>query len=306
MWSSGHAGIIAITETGIGGDAPAIISSNFGEESLSFSDRTHQHNGAAFDPATGSLSTSGSAVIGLPEYLLGGNYIRFANNARDNNPYSAVVEADAPTSWYLLVDNRLDGLSGNTSSPNSTDPVLAGTLQWIVDDGWQRVNTGISPNGQADYTGVDEGGNAVGAGFGLNQFYSVYTLEGVSITIRGQGIGGSNMLSLVAGSSLDNDVPIRSFNAPPVVSSGDSAELRWAIHPDATLATISPGPGSVLPATDENGSGSLPVTPLVSTTYTLTVESPGGGLRPRMHELKSALLRASNSVRIPLSAVVSR
>ena len=83
MWSSGHAGIIAITETGIGGNAPAIISSNFGEESLSFSDRTHHHNGAAFDPATGSLSTSGSTVIGLPEYLLGGNYIRFANNARD-------------------------------------------------------------------------------------------------------------------------------------------------------------------------------------------------------------------------------
>ena len=123
---------------------------------------------------------------------------------------------------------------------------------------------------------MDEGGDAVGAGFGLNQFYSVYTLAGVSVTIRGQGIGGSNMLSLVAGASLDNEAPIRYFNAPPLVSSGDSAELRWAIHPDATLATISPGLGSVLPATDENGSGSLPVTPLVSTTYTLAVESPEG------------------------------
>ena len=276
MFTISHGGIVQVTETGIGGDAPAIIANNFGEESLSFSDRTHQHNGAAFDPATGSLSTSGLAVIGLPEYLLGGNYIRFANNARENNPYSALVEADGPTAWYLLVDNRLDGFAGDTSSPNSTDPAIGGSLQWIVDDGWQRVNTGISPNGQADYTGVDEGGNAVGAGFGLNQFYSVYTLAGVSVTIRGQGIGGSNMLSLVAGSSLDRDVPIRSFNAPGIVSAGDSAELRWAIHPDASLATISPGLGSVLPATDENGAGSLPVTPLVSTTYTLTVESPEG------------------------------
>jgi hypothetical protein len=276
MLTIGHGGIIKVTETGIGGDAPAIISSDFGEESLSFSDRTHQHNGAAFDPATGSLSTSGLAVIGLPEYLLGGNYIRFANNARENNPYSALVEADGPTAWYLLVDNRLDGFAGNTSSPNSTDPAIGGSLQWIMDDGWQRVNTGISPNGQADYTGVDEGGNAVGAGFGLNQFYSVYTLSGVTALIRGQGIGGSNMLSLVAGASLDRDVPIRSFNAPPLVSSGDSAELRWAIHPDASLATITPGVGSVLPATDENGAGTVVVNPAVSTVYTLTVESPEG------------------------------
>lgn len=118
----GHGGIIKVTETGIGGDAPAIIAGNFGEESLSFSDRTHQHNGAAFDFANGSLSISGTAVIGLPDYLIGGDYIRFANNARENNPYSALVEADGPTTWYLLVDNRLDGFARNTSNPNYTDP----------------------------------------------------------------------------------------------------------------------------------------------------------------------------------------
>ena len=156
MLTISHGGIVKVTETGIGGDAPAIIANNFGEESLSFSDRTHQHNGAAFDVGNGSLSTSGTVVVGLPDYLIGSDYIRFANNARENNPYSALVEADGPTAWYLLVDNRLDGFAGNTSSPNSTDPAIGGRLQWIADDGWQRVNTGISPNGQADYTGVDE------------------------------------------------------------------------------------------------------------------------------------------------------
>ncbi|MFL2479101.1 MAG: LamG-like jellyroll fold domain-containing protein, partial [Verrucomicrobiales bacterium] len=201
------ASIVSVVEDGRGGDAEAIIGENFDEESLTFSDRTHQHNGAAFD-AEGNLSTAGDTIVPLPGYLVGGDYILFANNARDNNPYTATVTADKATSWYLLVDNRLDGAAGNKNSPNSTDPVLGGTLQWIIDDGWERVNTGISPNGQADYTGVDESGDGVGAGQALNQFYSVYKLNSdeVSIVIGGQGIGGSNMLSLVAKTQASDSV----------------------------------------------------------------------------------------------------
>ena len=196
-WSRGQKGnVLEISEEGIGGDAPAIIETEFGEESLTFSDRTHQHNGAAFD-ADGNLSTTGDQIIDLPNYLVGGDYIRFANNARDNSPYSAYVEADGITTWYLLVDNRLDGPAASRNSPNSTDPVIGGNLQWIIDDGWVRVNTGISPNGLPDYTGVDEGGDGFGPGQGLNQFYSIYSITGDSVTIRGQGIGGSNMMSLV-------------------------------------------------------------------------------------------------------------
>ena len=145
-WSRGQKGnVLEISEEGIGGDAPAIIETEFGEESLTFSDRTHQHNGAAFD-ADGNLSTTGDQIIDLPNYLVGGDYIRFANNARDNSPYNAYVEADSITTWYLLVDNRLDGPAASRNSPNSTDPVIGGNLQWIIDDGWVRVNTGISPN----------------------------------------------------------------------------------------------------------------------------------------------------------------
>ena len=70
----------------------------------------------------------------------------------------------------------------------------------MLDGGWQRVNTGISPNGQADYTGVDEGGDGTGAGQGLNQFYAVYTLPtpASTVTVSNNGTGGSNMISLVA------------------------------------------------------------------------------------------------------------
>ncbi|MCB1097228.1 MAG: hypothetical protein KDN22_16765 [Verrucomicrobiae bacterium] len=206
LWNGGSgasigqltANILTVTETNLGADAPAVIYSNFGEDALSFSDRTHQHNGAAFDDA-GLLSTAGTNIVPLPDYLVGGDYVAFANDARDNVDFGAVVTAKNPTNWYLLIDNRLDGVAANGSSPNTVDPVLGGTLQWVIDGGWQRVNTGISPNGQADYTGVDEGGDGVGAGAGLNQFYAVYTLPSAttSVSIGGPQIAGNNMLALV-------------------------------------------------------------------------------------------------------------
>lgn len=193
-----QAAITSVVETGRGADAAALIENGaFAEDALTFSDRTHEHNGAAFD-AGGLLSTVGANIIDLPGYLVGGDYVRFANNARENVGYTAVVTADSPTDWFLLVDNRIDAAAGNNNSSNTTDPVLGGSLQWVIDGGWQRVNTGISPDGQADYTGVDESGNGIGAGQGLNQFYSVYTLGSLSeVTVSSNGIGGNNMISLV-------------------------------------------------------------------------------------------------------------
>lgn len=196
-----QASITEVNESGLGGDAAAIIAPSFGEDALSFSDRTHQHNGAAFNGS--GLATGGDTIVALPEYLLGHDYVRFANNARDQDTYSAEVVSDVTSHFYLLVDNRVNGPSGNTSSSNGTDPSLGGTLQWVIDGGWERVNTGISPGGAADYTGVDEGGDSVGAGQGLNQFYSVFLLANrTSVTVRNNGVGGSNMVSLVVAPSL--------------------------------------------------------------------------------------------------------
>ena len=169
----------------------------FGEDVDTFTDRTHEHNGAAFDAGTNLLSTAGTNIVPLPSYLLGNEYVTFANDGRENNPYNFQITTDVPSTFYLLLDNRLNGTAGNTSSPNTSDPDLGGTLSWVVTDGWTRVNTGISPNGQADYTGVDEGGNAVGAGQGLNQFYSVYSITGTVVDIKQQGIGSSNNYSVV-------------------------------------------------------------------------------------------------------------
>ena len=89
-----RAAIVSVNETGLGVDAAAIIAENFGEDQLSFSDRTHQHNGAAFDAASGLLSITGTDIVPLPDYLVGNDYVRFANNARDQAGYSATVTTD--------------------------------------------------------------------------------------------------------------------------------------------------------------------------------------------------------------------
>ncbi|MCA9217205.1 MAG: hypothetical protein KDB27_29250, partial [Planctomycetales bacterium] len=104
--STSQAGIIKLSELGLDGDAPAEIGNIFGEDVLTFSDRTHQHNGAAFDDA-GTLSVSGSNVVPLPSYLVGNQYVKFANNARDNANYAATFMTDdvSAVDWYLLVDN---------------------------------------------------------------------------------------------------------------------------------------------------------------------------------------------------------
>lgn len=218
----GQASIISVVEVNLGGDDAAIIEPSgtgadgtlFGEDVNAFSDRIHEHNGAAFD-STGTLSTSGTTVVPLPSYLVGNEYVRFSNNAEDNADYVATIIADEQLYWYLLVDNRLDGLLGDASSSNTTDPVLGGTLEWVTLGNWLRVDTGISPNGQADYTGVDEGGDGTGPGVGLDQFYSVYRLstnEGLALktnlaTVFNNGIGITNMIAVVGSPSL-TPIPI--------------------------------------------------------------------------------------------------
>jgi len=65
---------------------------------------------------------------------------------------------------------------------------------------------------------------------------------------------------------------IVSFTANPAqIQAGQSTTLSW-IAQNVTSASISPGVGTVSPAT----SGSVPVSPTTTTTYTLTVTGPSG------------------------------
>ena len=273
---------IAITEGGLDGDEPTVVGWIFGEDVLTYSDQTHQHNGAAFND-DGVLDSAGGNIVPLPSYLVGSPYYRFANNAHDNASYVGQLTSDVECYWYLLIDNRLDGPNGDLKQGNSNteDAILGGTLQWVIDGGWQRVNTGISPNGQADYTGLDEGGDAEGPGLGLNQFYSVWVLPDLStsVTVNSNGISGSNMISVVA-SQLPPTPANLIYSANPAVytvgeaitdnvpSSTGGAVVEYSIAPALPAGLSFDLPTGVISGT--------PSSPSAATAHTITAANSRG------------------------------
>ena len=269
-----HAAITGVVETGLGADPVAIVGTAFEGAALVYSDRAHVHMAAQFDATTFLPNVTGATAGVLPSYLVGSPYVRFANAARENVGYSAVVTSDVPAVFYLLVDNRLNGPAGLGNKTNTTDPILGGGLQWVIDGGWVRVNTGISPNGQGDFTGIDE--NPVDGI--LNQFFSVYKFPTVagSVTVKNTGFNGNNNVVLIAGPAPVTGDPITSFIAQPSpLAPGDMASLAWVIHPATVTASVDQGVGNVLPATTA-GIGTVNVTPAVDTTYTMSTTGPAG------------------------------
>jgi len=189
--------------------SPSGTSAELKDEAFVFVNRTHEYTAVRTD-ANGLLTTNPNGTLQpFPSYLIGAEYIQLANENRTQNPYSLDVTLSQPVIAYLFLDNRLNGPGLNNTSSNTTDPVLGGVLQWVIDDGWVRVNTGFMPNGQADYLGVDEGGTVAdeslrvhtgtglvaGSGNGLNQFFAIYTKQFPAGTHIGftktQGITGN-------------------------------------------------------------------------------------------------------------------
>jgi hypothetical protein len=203
--------ITAIQETGTGLNANAAIATSatslstsgtsaaLNDESFSFNNRTHEWTAAVTDNTTGLLSTTtgnaGGAPLAtqtvqpFPSYLKGLEYVQLANDNRTIADYSVNLTFSAPVKGYLFIDNRNNGTTNVITNPITTDPVLGGSLAWVVNDGWTRVKTGFMPNGQSDYIGIDEGatvaneaarvhtgsGNVAGSGFGVNNFFAIYT-----------------------------------------------------------------------------------------------------------------------------------
>jgi hypothetical protein len=195
--SASAQGLISVTQNTVPGLDPIqaqVEVTTLAEESFAYVDRTHELTSARYDAATGLLNTAATGtLVGFPQYLLGAQYVANANDNRTAgtdatlNDYQATYTVNLPGTAYLLLDNRLDGTAGNVSKTNTTDPNLGGNLSWVTAGGWTRVNTGIMPNGQADYLGIDEGGSVAGPndrthhdpgpGNGLNQFFAIYSRQ---------------------------------------------------------------------------------------------------------------------------------
>ena len=196
----------------------AMMATNlFGPGVRVITNRKHTAQAAAFD-ASGALSRSASAAPGVfPPYLVGQPYVWFLQEVRHYTNYCCTVTVHGPATFYLLVDNRVNDF-GELSSLD--DPTFGPPdTEWIPRDGWQRVNTGISPKvggtNRADYVSIFEGGVGIGA---VDQFYAVYSktmTNAGSIRLRTQYEG--NMYCVVIAtnkSSAAVSAPVQKPTAP--------------------------------------------------------------------------------------------
>jgi hypothetical protein len=200
------AAIVAISEVGSIGNQ-AIVQTPFGEDAFGFSDRNHEYNGVAFSAAGTLVPTqtagmpAGTVITGLPSYLLGQPYVAGANDNKTNANYSLSLTVDVRSTLYLLLDNRL----GDNDALTPSSPALAG-MSWVADRGFTVFNTGLSPNSQPDFVGMDEtsplvlpipdpslrthsfANLGVGPGISLNNFFTVYavTIDPGTITLGAQ------------------------------------------------------------------------------------------------------------------------
>lgn len=184
--AQGQAALISVSQNSVpnlDAEPPQIQASTLAERSLAYVDRTHELTSARANSTTGQLTAEplDGPIVGFPAYLLGAQYVANANDNRGagtsdtQNDYLVTYTVSTPSIAYLLLDNRLNGTESNaTSSPPTSDPDLGGNLAWVLAEGWTRVNTGIMPNGQADYVAIDEGGDGSNPGDGINQFFAIY------------------------------------------------------------------------------------------------------------------------------------
>lgn len=183
-----------------------------------FVDRNHQWNGA-------------TTALGIPKYLLGGEYIMSGNDNRDNAEYSLDVTISEPCYVYMLVDDRL-GDTSNANPPNFPDWTADRTgdglpdMAWIQEQGWQPVKTGWNRFGNPDWPdqiGADEGGDGVGAGAAINQWSSIYVkrFPAGTFTIGAADNTGQNMYGVVVQAVPKNPTVTK--------SSGDLFGFRFEV-----------------------------------------------------------------------------
>ena len=175
--------------------------------SLSMTDRRHAY--AGFGTAIGGAPNAAN----FPAYLTGLPYVLTMNSNRDNvSPaFMITITTDLPGTAYLFLDTRLgDGVQ--TDAPNLA-AVAGGAADWITNDGWQPVITGLKP---ADYTGPgDILGNDESLDNSINNYYAIYSRQTTGTTFSVHTFGeGRNMYGLAFASVPEPSAAVLGLLAP--------------------------------------------------------------------------------------------
>ena len=167
-----------------------------------------------------------------------------------------------------------------TATPSTINAGQTSALSWSV-------------NGATSLSIVADVGNGPGAVTGTS--VNVSPTATTNYTLIASNDSGS--VSASAKVAVNDPAPvIRSFaSIPNTINSGDSATIIWSVEGAATLtvtASTGPSPGAL-----HGASGSITVSPVVSTDYTLTATSPGGVVS---HSLTEIVVKAAPPPPVPV------
>jgi ferric-dicitrate binding protein FerR (iron transport regulator) len=118
-----------------------VIPAGFAEDCRAYVDREHEWNGVA--------------EAGLPEFLVGGDYVMTFNEDKTDTEFEMTVELAQPANVYVLIDNRVP------------------PPEWLARD---FVDTGVDIGLDEVHLHVNMEA-ATGSGKSLDQFYSVWKRE---------------------------------------------------------------------------------------------------------------------------------
>ena len=142
-------GVERLNPDGNSGDTPVEIAADLQNGSLTFVDRTHEYEE-------------------LPAGLLGADYIKVANDDKDNPNLQYDVTLSSGATMYLILDNRL----GHGNSDGGLDLVpdlVAAGMTWVTDMGFADTDLNV---------GIDEGGDG-----DIDQYSSVFSNDVAAGTI---------------------------------------------------------------------------------------------------------------------------
>jgi alpha-D-xyloside xylohydrolase len=157
------------------------------------------------------------AYVNVPSSLVGIDYVKVANDDKDNPNYELDVTMGQDATLILFIDDRV-GDNDNTNPPT----IGSGTMNWVLAMGF--VDTGLQIDID-EYPATDPD---------IDQHFSIYSLEvpaGTKVTLLEQNDGTTrNMYGVAAIQG--------SLNLPPVVDAGSAQIIVWpenAVQLDATV-----------------------------------------------------------------------
>ncbi len=130
-----------IREPGVG-SFYEIVHGGLNEDSLAYVDRTYEWNGVT--------------SAGMPEFLIGADYVRTFNSDKSQGSFQAIVELAQPADLYIFWDDRL--------------PIPKWLTQEFSDTG-QKIGVDEEPN---ERNGMKPNAIEVGPGTGVDRSFSIW------------------------------------------------------------------------------------------------------------------------------------